>query len=241
MLNKLQQIILNTPQGNSNMQSTLFQINPSIEQVSFYLEKGTNINRKDSLNNYTLLMYACINGNEELVYYLVNKGAKLDHISYNHSPLILSCIYNHYEITKYLIKKGSKINLQNHNDNRALSFACRNRNYKMCKLLVDHGADVSHINSYGFFPLYLTLFTYHYDYRQNEAIFICGLLIKNGVKISNETRKKLHRDYQLGKYGVEQYIKYIECLDIKLVLFPIFRRKKLDVYLLINLCKMLYK
>ena len=66
-----------------------------------------NINKKDK-SGRTPLFYACLNGNEAVVKYLVEHGADVNKINkWDITPLHNACIRGDETIVKYLVEHGA--------------------------------------------------------------------------------------------------------------------------------------
>ena len=116
---------------------------------------------------------------------LIENGANINFVdSHNTSPLGLSLFKGktHNEISKLLINNGSDVNLITPSGANMLTTAVENNNLEMCKILIEHGADIN--GTCHFNPLETSLCMYAYDaINRNE---ITKLLIENGAYISIE-------------------------------------------------------
>jgi ankyrin repeat protein len=112
----------------------------TVEDVKYFVEqKGVNVNAKDN-TGHTVIQFALLGGNAEIVQYLVSKGADIEPhwifdaislekgsletvklfvengVSVNHRdsgmfPLLLAAGTNNIEVAKFLISKGADINM----------------------------------------------------------------------------------------------------------------------------------
>lgn len=84
----------------------------SIELCDLLRKKGANINAtltKNSANGWTALHYAAINGDAELVRYLIKYGANVNKSTGEGStPLYLAKLANHEDVISILKKAGAK-------------------------------------------------------------------------------------------------------------------------------------
>lgn len=73
------------------------------------ISRGLSVNSKDQdSNNNTLLHYACINGEKDIVKYLLNKGAEINvGNNDNHTPLLVSLLFGHDECVILLLENGA--------------------------------------------------------------------------------------------------------------------------------------
>lgn len=101
-------------------------------------EYPTEINLIDG----TPLNHAINRGRDEIVKYLVERGANVNALYEGHySPLMSAVGSNNIEIIKLLIEKGANVNLKDKHGNDALWKAVFNYNFEIVRLLVEAGAD----------------------------------------------------------------------------------------------------
>ncbi|TEY39703.1 hypothetical protein BOTCAL_0453g00070 [Botryotinia calthae] len=123
------------------------------EIVKMLLEKGADIESKDSNYNQTPLSWAAKNGHDEVVKLLLEKVVKLllekgadiesKDSEYNQTPLSWATRNRHNIIMKLLLEKGADIESKDSKYNQTpLSWAARNGQDKVVKLLLEKGADI---------------------------------------------------------------------------------------------------
>ncbi|MBW3521211.1 MULTISPECIES: ankyrin repeat domain-containing protein [unclassified Chryseobacterium] len=101
-------------------------------------EFPTEINLVDG----TPLNHAINRGRNEIVKYLVERGANVNALYEGHySPLMSAVGNNNVEMVKLLLENGADVNLKDKYGNRALWKAILNYNLQIVKLLVEAGAD----------------------------------------------------------------------------------------------------
>lgn len=141
--NKLNAVkkFLNTPGGK--------------EQVN----KVTWINRK--AGNYHPITIACENKNYEMVKTLIENGASVNvEDGIDHETLLNNtCCQNDVKIAALLIQHGAKTEINLRRSYKALHYssigiACKNKNLKLLKVLVEGGADVNALDQWGCPPIY---------------------------------------------------------------------------------------
>jgi ankyrin repeat protein len=128
----------------------------SFEIVKYLMEKISEeldheelvkyVNSENSLRD-TSLMWACSNGNLEVIKYLVEKGANVNHENnYGETSLTRASVGN-LEVVKYLVENGAA-DLTN-NLNKSLLKASQHGNLEVVEYLVEKGADINYKDKYG--------------------------------------------------------------------------------------------
>ena len=105
--------------------------------VEYLLNKGNNIERKDSLTGCTPLLAAARNNQEECCELLINRGANIEaRDSREHTPFISAAARGHVKVCKLLIDKGADINAHIKDGSTALHYAIWNDNVTVTKFLL---------------------------------------------------------------------------------------------------------
>lgn len=137
--------IINKSQKNKNDLLFYFSIKRNIEVMRYLIEQqGANVNTKASAGD-TILFNSCLNGNLELVEYLIEHGADID-VTDNDGENILidACENGNLELVKYLVEeKKMDVNAKDKYGQTVLLFTCQCGNIDIVKYLVEHGADVN--------------------------------------------------------------------------------------------------
>lgn len=157
-----------------------FEVNVSSFQIVFD-ENHLVIPSDSVLINHQVyhnpLKYACENGNESLVKYLVEHGAN----DFDNSGSLLSACENGNEaIIKYLVECGADVNQTDRFNCTPLITVCQNENEDMVRYLIEHGADklINHKDKFGHSPLKIA--------RENKNDSIVNYLIEHGADSTNE-------------------------------------------------------
>ena len=125
------------------------------EAIIALLEKGYNINSKDSYSR-TPLSWAAANRHEALVKLLLEKGADLESKDNNgRTSLSLAAGYGHEAVVKLLLEKGAKLESKDKYGRTSLSLTAGYGHEAMVKLLLEKGAKLESKDKYGGSPLSL--------------------------------------------------------------------------------------
>jgi len=104
------------------------------------------------------LIYACKNGNTDIVQLLINRGADVNHFNKGYAiqptPLEMACMNNHEKVVKILLENGALVNPKQSNgeplyDKSYLMMACECNNEKIIDYLIKYGSEINEINSEG--------------------------------------------------------------------------------------------
>lgn len=118
------------------------------------LQKGEDVNGEHA--GTSLLSLATKNGRLEMVKFLVDKGANVNHGAINGTaPLMLAATNGHLDVVKFLVDKGADVNAKDHKGGTPLMAAAREGHLDMVKFLVEKGADVNARGNDGETPLTL--------------------------------------------------------------------------------------
>ncbi|GJQ76933.1 hypothetical protein Trydic_g15131 [Trypoxylus dichotomus] len=121
----------------------------NIEAIRIMRKCPSSINTFNTMEGYTPFLKACLNGNTQLVKYMLAVGADLNISSYrNESPFYLA-IYNHIKhpnskdasCIHSLFYAGANINAINEKGYSPLQLACSYGHTSLVKWLMEKGAD----------------------------------------------------------------------------------------------------
>lgn len=121
-----------------------------IETCEQFYAAGINPNAYTS-EGIPFLCVAVRNDCEEMVYWLLDKGADLNMVSKDrgYSPVMDAVWRKNYSLTKLFIEKGANLNLISSDGQPILVLAVGNGNAKIVDLLLSHGADADLCDSMG--------------------------------------------------------------------------------------------
>ena len=123
--------------------------------VKLLLEKGAELEAKDSFYSRTPLLYAAENGYEAVVKLLVEKGANLEarESMYRRTPLLWAVENGHEAVVKLLLEKGAKLEVENIYMRTPLLYAAMYGHEAIVKLLLEKGAKLQVEDRGGSTPL----------------------------------------------------------------------------------------
>ncbi len=130
---------------NSLLSETSVGSNPA--KVRELVEKGANVNARESFLGQTALIRASMNrsrGFNEVVRFLIEKGADVNAYDKDGSTaLINAAIYGLADNVQTLIEKGADVNAKNNGGVRALTYAAMYGHTDVVRLLIKNGANVN--------------------------------------------------------------------------------------------------
>ncbi len=114
-----------------------------LEKVKEFVEKGIDINVQSKTLETTALMFAVGKGYEDIVQYLIGRGADINKPNdKGTAPLLVAACEGREIILKYLIEHGADVNKRDNEGLTPLMFALRAGHKNIVEYLMDHGADV---------------------------------------------------------------------------------------------------
>ena len=110
--------------------------------VQLLLNSGTNPNRMNSEEGFTVLSLSCQLGNYDISKLLIEHGANVDGIGdtgfdYIHYPLLHAVESNNIELVQLLIDNNCKIDVRDKQGETPFTIAERNKNQQMTDLLLE--------------------------------------------------------------------------------------------------------
>ena len=110
--------------------------------LKFLIEKGANINSKDS-NSCTALHKAAENNDIELVKFLLDKKANINAYDCNGwTPIMSACEHDNFEIIKLLVEAGADLSCKDEDGDTVIDHACIRQD--IIEYLMSHGAKSGH-------------------------------------------------------------------------------------------------
>jgi len=105
------------------------------------MEQGADIEAKDPGTGASVLHYAVMRGNPDILKYLLGKGVDVNSRTRNGTtPLHTAVLYNRYEVAEMLLNKGADVHAKSGSGATPLAIATAARNRDMADLLRARGA-----------------------------------------------------------------------------------------------------
>ncbi|ORX42663.1 ankyrin [Piromyces finnis] len=170
-------------------------------------ERKININTQNS-KGLTLLHYACEQGNENIVKYLIKKGADTNIKSSNGGiSLHYACKSknDNVNLVKYLIEAiGLDINIKDRHEKIPFHYACYKGNENIVKYLIKNGVDPRIKNDYGRMSLHFVCGA------EKENINLVKYLIEDiGLDINIQNKDGCTPLHYACEQGNENIVKYL--------------------------------
>jgi ankyrin repeat protein len=164
---------------NTPLASAIFNGAPEIAKL--LIEKGANVNLKDSMTGDTPLTDAAMQGYTEVVKLLLEKGADV-HVKNvaGYTALMLAAIGGRNEIMKSLIEKGSNVNDKADDGLGSTPLHLARCSTETVNLLITKGADVNAKDKNGKTPLMSS--------ASRCPAEIASLLISKGANVNAKDR-----------------------------------------------------
>ncbi|KAI1073287.1 hypothetical protein LB507_010815 [Fusarium sp. FIESC RH6] len=152
--------------------------------VKLLLDKGAEIEARDSYNLEPPLLWAVWAGHEDVAKLLLERGANAntkDNI-FNHTPLHAAAELGLNETIKLLLENGADIRATDSCDWTPLLYAVENLNETTVELLLEEGADIDFMTQDGTSSLQLAAETYGITYSAPTI----RLLVQNGAFLERD-------------------------------------------------------
>jgi ankyrin repeat protein len=150
---------------------------------------------------WTALQWAASKGNNEIIEFLLNKGANINanHTETKSTPLIYAIENKKYETVKLLINKGADVNIAKTSGWGALHYLARDNKKELLILAIKKGAKLNVQNTNSWTPLMLA------GYNGNMSIFQTLLDKGADINIKNNKDEKIWELKDKDKWTVLHY------------------------------------
>ncbi|MBW1754176.1 MAG: ankyrin repeat domain-containing protein [Deltaproteobacteria bacterium] len=162
--------------ASTEKKAVLFNDLDILDIKNIVTENPSRINEKDS-NSNSFLHVAVHADNEELVKFLISKGADVNiKNNYGQTPLQIAADKNNLEIITQLVSHDAEINIQNTSGLTPLDDAIHHGQMETVKYLISKGAEINIKDTQGKTPL-------HYAAISNK-VEISKYLIEKGAEVN---------------------------------------------------------
>ena len=150
-------------QGNPALIVAIAWSDGDTEIIRLLLEKGADVNAKESTIGATALSFASSDGHPEIVRLLLENGADMnakDNVT-GYTALIEATSNNEIEVVRLLLENGADINAKDLRGMTALMMASIKGNAEIVRLLLEYGADVNIVDNHNYTAVMLATMTRH--------------------------------------------------------------------------------
>jgi len=112
-----------------------------LADVKRHLQKGMDVNIKDD-NDWTPLLYSAFNGKQDVVVFLISKGADVNAASRitGWTPLHVAADKGHLDVVKILVGSGANVNAKDSIGMTPINSALGDNHKDVIEFLKQHGA-----------------------------------------------------------------------------------------------------
>ena len=190
-------------QNLKDLKSVIREIrNKNLEGVRAIISKNKGIlNNMDSNGDY-MLNVAVIEGNIEIVEYLVSQGADINiKDGSGETPLQIAIHEGKLELINFFLSKKADVNMKDFFNETSLHEAVNKGEIEIVKLIVAHGADLNAKNNLKETPLFYAV--------KNNYSDIAKYLISKGSEVNTKDlggRSPLHEAAYQGSLDTVKYL-----------------------------------
>lgn len=201
--------------------------NGHLKVIDLLLSITTSYINVKNHNDETALYYATVNGYLKIVKRLIQNGARIIFRNSDRAPLHIAAKKGNIKILKYLLRKTKNVDVRDNYDYTPLHFA---KKVKVCKLLIESGANVNALSN--------TFHTLLHSAVSDNNIKVVDFLIKNGADMhvhSDSTVSPLELAMHNNKFEIVKILikhKYPDKIVdefIKEYLYDVFRSSNLEM------------
>ncbi len=122
-------------------------INPEI--VKYLVDNGAELNCHDIIQEYSALMFACVNKQLSIVEYLIEKGAFINtQDDMGFTALFNAALRDNIEMVDLLILKGADVTIKNEYQYTVLKW-CKENNKSLLEHITSKIIEIDHLKAFG--------------------------------------------------------------------------------------------
>jgi ankyrin repeat protein len=180
-----------------------------LTRVRSFVERGIPADSRDP-SGIPIVAWAASSGNQDLVEYLMSKGAQLCAKDFLLSPLEMAANSQDLKMMRFLISKGANVDRRNSAGSTPLLTACLKQQTDVVRVLLEAGADVNAKNDKGITPLMAAVrggrgeFTKEDHNMLGQDPEIPRMLLERGVNpaaADNEGKRVLEHAAETVEFG----------------------------------------
>ena len=202
------------------------QCEGKVENAQFLMQRGADLNTRDSDNLTLLHAAAAASNNIKMIQFLLNEGIDINvkGCQDQSTPLIIAFQRSeNMETVQFLKKHGADVQLRNNTDDTPLHYylISDNGNVDCLRLLLKNGADINSLNNDGQTPLFMAVF-----YAKHAHV---GIMLNHCDYIY--CNQQLILTFSVPSYSRDDFVKSINLVVkhlIKLKLLNMFDPKILQ-------------
>jgi ankyrin repeat protein len=184
---------------NNNNKTALFQAIRSGSIVELQEQLANGVNANDTLNGYSALMAASLNGSVDQMKILIDHGANVNYQSRD-SITVLWLAVPDWDKTKLLLDHGADVNHQIQGYGILVKLAAIPGTIDIFHLLIDRGADLKHSAPDNYLL---------YNAASSGDTAILGFLLRSGFNVNDSVA--------MGDYPINSALNYRSFSTLKML------------------------
>lgn len=152
-------------QNNEGLAPLHFLIlhNGQLSTIKFLIKLGANIHLLNSVNKYSMIDYAILTENLELVDFFLKSGVNVNNFNTFNTTLHIAILKRNAKIISLLLRKKINFNAVDNDGNTALHLAAMNGDLDIIKILSGYQININARNARGLTAIYLAIRNHHVD------------------------------------------------------------------------------
>ena len=154
----------------------------NIEKLKTILSENPGLLDAEDSKGFTPVHSAVVGGKEDVVKFLIDKGADLNIRNKNGlTPVFTAIDRGRNNIAKVLIENGADINIKGYRGSTLLHMAARGGDSGLAQVLLDKGAKINVRDSRGNTPLHMA---FESNQLENRRFGLIKMLVDNGADVN---------------------------------------------------------